>query len=295
VWRALTALPPGTVDHHVKITEQGEVISQKFGLPDIARRSLDVTMAGTLHAARADWRRGLAPEEVDAFTAALDRMADAAIEAYARVVRDNPATFQLFLQATPVRELAHVHFGSRPAYRDRGAGTMAGIRAIPWTFGWTQIRLMLSGWFGVGTALRAELARPDGLPRLRRMIEVWPFFDDLLAKVAMVLAKADLEVARFYVTQLGGDLDLLAVLEAEHQATLEALAALRGPGLIDDQPVLRASIALRNPYVDPLSLLQVRFLLDKRATPDGEPGPDGLLDALSTTLNGVAQGLRNTG
>ncbi|MDH5493845.1 MAG: phosphoenolpyruvate carboxylase, partial [Myxococcales bacterium] len=175
---------------------------------------------------------------------------------------------------------------------DRGTGTMAGIRAIPWIFGWTQTRLMLPSWLGVGTALQTVVEEGD-LPALRRMAEVWPFFDDLLGKVEMVCAKADMEVARAYVTALGGDGALLDRLQAEFQRTVSAVLAIRGQErLLEDNPMLQSSIALRNPYLDPLSLLQVRFLKEKHAS----DGASTLLnEALGTTLNGIAQGLRNTG
>jgi phosphoenolpyruvate carboxylase len=204
-------------------------------------------------------------------------------------VHDDDAVYGMFLECTPVRELAQVHFGSRPAYRESGAGTMAGIRAIPWIFGWTQVRLMLPGWLGVGTALQAEI---DGgnLDVLRAMAADWPFFDDLLSKIEMVCAKADLDVARLYVSALEGDPVLFAELAEELERTVRAVLAIRDrPYLLHDNAVLRGSIELRNPYVDVLSLLQVSLLRKKRQ------GVDGVDDALGTTLNGIAQGLRNTG
>lgn len=170
---------------------------------------------------------------------------------------------------------------------------MAGIRAIPWVFGWTQSRWMLPGWLGVGTALHAVAARPGGLERLRRMAEVWPFFDDLIGKVEMVLAKSDLEVARLYVEQLGGDRALAERLADEFRRTVQAILAIRDSDrLLRDNPVLRASIALRNPYVDALSLLQVALLRRERTHPDEA---EALGAALGTVTNGIAQGLRNTG
>lgn len=296
VYRALSALPPGTLGDSVKITEQGEVIGQKFGLKSIAERSLEVMLTGCLQAARADWRTGVDADEVEGFRHRMDQLAATALPAYRALVHDDPAVFQLFLGSTPVRELAHVHFGSRPAYRERGAGTMAGIRAIPWSFGWTQIRLLVPAWLGVGTALQAALAEPGGRAQLRRMAQLWPFFDDLLGKIEMVCAKSDLEIARLYLSTSGGDPALFARLAAELDATTAAVRDIReGRELLADQPVLQASIALRNPYVDPLSLLQVSLLRKKRALAPGDPALAQLEAALGTTLNGVAQGLRNTG
>ena len=166
--------------------------------------------------------------------------------------------------------MANARFGSRPAYRP-GAKQVEGIRAIPWGFGWTQIRLMLTGWLGVGTALAGMTASPDGLDLLRRMTRQWPFFDDLLAKIEMVCAKADLVIARAYVAQLGGDLQLLGRLEAEYEQAVRAILLIRDTDhLVDDNPVLQAAIALRNPYVDALSLLQIPSCRKRR----GDPGTD---------------------
>ena len=169
VYRALSALPPGTIGDRIKITEQGEIISQKFALAPHRERSLEVMLTGTLLASREDWRAGLPEEDVDRWRDTMDRLAASALPMFRNLVHDHNELFHLFQGTTPVRSLAHVHFGSRPAYRDRGAGTMKGIRAIPWVFGWTQTRLMLPGWLGVGTALSEEMERPDGLRRLREM------------------------------------------------------------------------------------------------------------------------------
>ena len=292
VYRALSALPAGTLRGRIKITEQGETVSQKFGLRPIAERSLEVMVGGTLMAGFHDWRAALAPGEEARFCEVMDALAAAALPVFRAVVHTEDALFRLFIECTPVRELGRVHFGSRPAYRERGAGTMGGIRAIPWVFGWTQIRLMLPGWLGVGTALDGIVTRPGGLALLQRMATAWPFFDDLLAKVEMVCAKADLSIARMYVTRLGGDLALLDALSEEYGRAVRALLAIRQrPHLLGDVPTLQTNINLRNPYVDVLSLLQVSLLERRRR---GESG--ATLDAaLGTCLNGVAQGLRNTG
>src|SRR5690606_34759741 len=198
-----------------KITEQGEIISQKFGILSIAERSLEVMMSGTLMATFADWRKGVSEEEQARFRELMETMATSSREYFRRVVHDSPDLFRILLEATPVRELGHVHFGSRPAYRERGAGTMAGMRAIPYNFGWTQTRLMLTSWLGAGTAMAEAAAKPGGLELMQRMVTVWPFFDDLMAKIEMVCAKADLEIAELYLTQLGDFSKPFAELRAE--------------------------------------------------------------------------------
>ena len=205
--------------------------------------------------------------------------------------------FTLFRTATPVAELADARFGSRPAYRPGAAPGIDAIRAIPWSFGWTQIRLMLPGWLGVGTALHEVVARDDGLRALQEMAGTWPFFDDLLSKIEMVCAKTDLAIARAYVEQLDGDLSLLARLEDEYTKTVQSVLRIRGADhLLRDVPVLQSAITLRNPYVDALSLLQIALLRRKRSSPEQtEEERERVDEALATTLSGIAQGLRNTG
>lgn len=297
VFRGLLALPPGTVCGRVKVTEQGEVISQKFGLEPIAERSAEVLATGALLNGREDWRDAVSAEDQQAFRGAMDRMAATALPVFRGLVHDSDALFDLFITCTPVRQLAHVHFGSRPAYREGRGGGMSGIRAIPWNFGWTQSRLMLPGWLGVGSALEAEASTAEGLARLQHMVRSWPFFEDLLGKVAMACAKADTRIARLYVETLGTDAHraLLEGLLEEYTRTVTWLEKVRGRSLMADQPVLDAAIDLRNPYVDPLSLLQVSLLQRDRELPEGHEDRPALKEALGTSLNGVAQGLRNTG
>jgi phosphoenolpyruvate carboxylase len=294
VARAIAALPPGTVYGGIKITEQGEIVSQNFGLPSIAERSLELMLSGVLLHRLDDWRTSLEPGEEARFRDAMDRLAAAALAPYRALVYGSGDLFKLFLETTPVRELAHVRFGSRPAYRpgEQMVETIDTIRAIPWVFGWTQTRLMLPGWLGVGTALEAVVAEPGGLALLQRMARAWPFFDDLLSKVEMVCAKADLAIARMYVRELGGDLALFERLEDEFRRTVAALLRIRESDyLMRDNPMLQTAIGLRNPYVDPLSLLQVALLGRSR-----DSAPDDAVSAgLAATLNGIAQGLRNTG
>jgi len=297
VFRGLVALPPGTVEGRIKITEQGEVISQKFGLPSIARKSLEVMLAGVLVSSFGRECFDLSSADDRLFHETMDRLADVALPVYRRLVHEEEDMFRLFLEATPVRELARVHFGSRPAYREGGSGTMAGIRAIPWIFGWTQMRSNAASWLGVGTALSAVAGESGGLEVLRRMASGWCFFNDLLGKIEMICAKTDMEVARLYVEQLSpAHGPLFDELEKEFFRTTEALAAIRqAPYLLMDQPLLQTDIAHRNPYLDVLSLLQTSLLKGKRSLAEDDPQREALEAALGSTLNGVAQGLRNTG
>jgi len=295
VYRAFTALPPGTVSGRVKITEQGEIISQKFGILSIAERSLEVMLTGTLMAKFADFRRDLEPGAEARYREVMARLSESSQTAFRKVVHDDTALFQMFLKATPVRELGHVHFGSRPAYRERGAGTIKGLRAIPWNFGWTQMRLMASAWLGAGTALDQVIAEPGGLDLLKQMAKNWPFFSDLLDKIEMVCAKADIDVARLYARELGADPVVMSGLEAEFKRTLHCLHMIRERDMLLDHRFLQGALTLRNPYVDALNLLQVSLLKKKRKLAEDDPQLKLLDAALGTTLNGIAQGMRNTG
>jgi phosphoenolpyruvate carboxylase len=296
VARALAALPPGTVNGRIKITEQGEIVSQQFGLLPVAERTLEVTLTGTLLQEFALLPHGhSAPHE---FRDVMTDLAARGLAVYRDLVHEHDALFAMFRAVTPIDELADARFGSRPAYRPGAGAGITGIRAIPWQFGWTQIRLMLPGWLGVGTALSHYSATPKGLDVLRRMAKSWPFFDDLLGKIEMVCAKADLEIARAYVRNLGGDVSLLMRLEDEFESTVQAVLRIRDSDvLLRDNPVLQSAIALRNPYVDPLSLIQIALLKRKQQTGkhEDESTRERVDAVLATTLSGIAQGLRNTG
>jgi phosphoenolpyruvate carboxylase len=305
VYRALAALPPETVNGRIKITEQGEIVSQQFGLLPVAARTLEVTLAGVLMQ-QFNPRPDDPPEsELREFRETMTDLAQRGLAVYRELVHENDALFRMFRTVTPVDALANARFGSRPAFRPGGKAGIEGIRAIPWVFGWTQMRLMLPGWLGVGTALGHYAATANGLGQLQRMALRWPFFDDLLSKIEMVCAKADMEIARLYVERLGGDVRLFERLQAEFDATVNAILRIRESDvLMRDTPVIQSAIMLRNPYVDPLSLIQVS-LLRRRAVGGGDvhevgdsestPEDHGIESVLSTTLSGIAQGLRNTG
>jgi phosphoenolpyruvate carboxylase len=297
VFRAISSLPPGTVAGRIKVTEQGEVISQKYGLIPTAERSLEVLLTGTLLASCSEWCQALRPSQEVRFREVMDRLAERAFGAYQDLVYGQDRVFQVFLRATPIRELPRVHFGSRPAYREGKFGNIEALRAIPWVFGWTQIRLNLPAWFGVGAALSSVAEEQGGLEALQEMSSQWCFFSDLLGKIEMVCAKTDMETARVYFEVLsGGDMDLWERLEWEFRKTVEAIVKIRQSRyLLADQPLLQTTIRHREPYIDPLSLLQISLLRRKQAMSEEDPDLDLLNRALGATLNGIAQGLRNTG
>ena len=296
VYRALAALPPGTVDGRLKITEQGEIISQQFGLLSLAERTMEVTMSGALLQefrapdAKADPAADSEHREV------MQRLSQRALQVYRDMAHEHTALFELFTRVTPIAELADARFGSRPSFRPGAAKGIEGIRAIPWGFGWTQIRLMLTGWLGAGTALADEAGTEAGLQRLRTMAHDWPFFDDLIGKIEMVCAKTDLEIASAYVRELGGDELLLATLEEEFRRTVDAIMRIRDTSqLLTENLVLQSAIRLRNPYVDPLSLIQISLMRRKREMEARGEKHQQVDAVLATTLSGIAQGLRNTG
>jgi phosphoenolpyruvate carboxylase len=271
----------------------------------VAERTLEVTLAGVLMQQFNPGPRDPSVTERVEFRDTMTDLAQRGLALYRELAHENDALFRMFRSVTPVDALAKARFGSRPAYRPGAKAGIDGIRAIPWVFGWTQMRLMLPGWLGAGTALAAHLTTPGGLDVLQRMARRWPFFDDLLSNIEMVCAKADMEIARLYVEKLGGDVKLLERLEAEYNATVSAILRIReSDALMRDTPVIRSAIMLRNPYVDPLSLIQVSLLRRRTAGGgdehrSGESAPDPAAhtvdSVLSTTLSGIAQGLRNTG
>jgi phosphoenolpyruvate carboxylase len=294
--RAIGALPAGALDGGFKLTEQGEVIGWKYLLPEIAERNLEQTIAGVLSASLERRQEDDAGETL-AFEAAFERVSAVSLETYRAFVESDDLV-PYFEGATPIAEISELPLGSRPARRS-GRATVADLRAIPWVFAWTQSRHMLPGWFGAGRALTVLLSE-RGAPFVRRMREAWPFFASLLDAVAVSLGTADLRIAQRYAA-LVPDLALarrvfLTIARDHGRAVRAVCTILEQRSVLAHLPRLASSIALRNPYVDPLSFLQVELLHRKRAMEvRGEPVPADLERAILLTVNGVAAGLRNTG
>jgi phosphoenolpyruvate carboxylase len=291
--RAITSQPSGAFSGRVKITEQGEVLNWKYSDPVLAERNVSLMVAAALDA-RVNLR---APslEQLARWDAVMDTLSAEAFRFYRQRIADNPDTLPYFEQATPVAELEHARIGSRPSRRGATRG-LEDLRAIPWVFGWMQSRHVLPAWFGVGHALEQFIARDAAAtPVLLEMMDTFPMFHDLIRNVEIGLAKADLSIAARYA-ELVSDAALrdrvFPMIADEFDRTRRmVLAVTRQSELLETNPVLARSIRLRNPYVDPLSLIQVSLLRRKRA---GESGPE--LDyALAATINGVSAGLRNTG
>jgi phosphoenolpyruvate carboxylase len=290
-YAAILAQPPGQPPGRLKLTEQGETISFKYGLPGLARRNLEAALAATLLSAFPDVA-GAAPPEGARET--LADLSDQAHDAYRALVWEDADFAEFFRAFTPIDELALLEIGSRPASRPDGGEWFARLRAIPWVFAWTQNRCILPAWFGCGTALGALAATEDGLRTLRALYREWPFFRSLVENLEMTLAKTSLEIAAAYLelTAAGPARERLwAAIAAEHERTLQAvLATVEADELLDRHPVLQRSIRLRNPYVDPMNAIQVELLRLHRET-----GDERVRRPLLRSIAGIAAALRNTG
>jgi phosphoenolpyruvate carboxylase len=299
--RAIFAQPMNSFDGQLRITEQGEVLNFKYADEVLAERNLELMIAASLDAlARPNARdpKGhftgvLKPE----WEAALDELSKLSYGFYRQHILEDPGVVTYFEQSTPVGELENAKIGSRPSRRSprRPSPGLTDLRAIPWVFGWTQSRLLVPAWFGVGFAMEEYLARPGALELLQTMAKEFPLFIDLLRNVELALGKVDLATARLY-SELVEDAKLREriydMFEAEFHRTVRAvLAVTRQSELLESNQVLAHSIKLRNPYVDPMHLIQVDMLRRKRA---GEDTP-AVNRAIAATISGISAGLRNTG
>jgi phosphoenolpyruvate carboxylase len=299
--RAILGLAPGSVDGRLKLTEQGEVVAANYADPTIARRHLEQATGAVLVASTAEHAARL-ERALQTGVPILDELAATSRVAYRALVHDDPGFASFFRDVTPIRELSDLRLGSRPAARGRrdAAPTIDSLRAIPWTFAWAQARINLPGWYGLGTAFDAYRARHGdaGLESIARLARDWPFLSSLFDNAEMSLAKADMGVARLYAALAAGPGDdrRWDQIEAEYRRTVSLLARVTGrERLLDGAPVLQRSVALRNPYVDSLSELQVRLLARLRALPPEDPERDRVLRLVQLTVNGVAAGLQSTG
>ncbi len=285
---AINSQPPGSVAGRLKMTEQGEVLSAKYSVAEIAGRELELTASAALSSTLELLRRP-EPDRLEAFVAVMGEMARASADAYRDLVHGDDGFVDFFKAVTPLDEITRLQLGSRPAKRSSAAG-IDDLRAIPWVFSWTQARIVLPAWYGLGTALTGQ---PVEL--LREMRRDWPFFGALLSNAEMACAKADLGIGARYVELCADDAvreRIWPLIEAEFARTVDALTTIgEHDRLLDGEPVLRDSIDRRNPYVDPLSYVQIELL--RRARAGDEDGAPAALRSLC--VNGIASGLRNTG
>nr|WP_254214841.1 phosphoenolpyruvate carboxylase [Burkholderia multivorans] len=302
-YQAILSQPPGTVNGQIRLTEQGEVIASKFANPEIGRRNLETVVAATLEASLLP--QSNAPGQLPAFEGAMQTLSDTAMAAYRALVYETPGFTDYFFASTPITEIAELNIGSRPASRklqDPKNRRIEDLRAIPWGFSWGQCRLLLTGWYGFGSAVAAYLdgaadaaERSKRLALLKKMNKTWPFFANLLSNMDMVLAKTDLAVASRYA-ELVPDRKLrnavFGRIVAEWERTSHALAEITGhEERLATNPLLARSIKNRFPYLDPLNHLQVELIKRHRA---GDTNAR-LRRGIHLTINGIAAGLRNTG
>jgi phosphoenolpyruvate carboxylase len=287
--KLVQAAPAGAISGKLRLTEQADVVNQSYGLRPIAMRTLERTFAAVVLASSRVGERG--PVE-RGFIDAMSALAARSVEAYRQLVFGDARFVDYLRAATPLDVIERMHIGQKPAVR---AGTQGidGLRAVPWVFAWTQSRHMLPGWYGVGSGLTAVI-EGQGRAVLDAMLARWPFFAHLLDDVEAMLARTDLEVAAYYDALASAELSVFAdAVRREYELTVRRVLELRGAKeLLGSDPTMQRSIALRNPYIDPMHLMQVDLLKRWRAT---ERRDASLFAALRATIGGIAQGLQATG
>ncbi|MCX6020897.1 MAG: phosphoenolpyruvate carboxylase, partial [Chloroflexi bacterium] len=295
--RAIMAQPLGAGEGRLKFTEQGEVIFTRYANRAIAHRHLEQVVNAVLRAAVSPDVRAARAAPADEVAALMDAAAETSRRVYRGLVYETPGFGQYFSEATPIRELGQYRYASRPISRGRPTD-IGEVRAIPWGFAWSQSRHNLPGWYGMGTALE-ELTAAVGVERLREMYQVWPFFRSLLDNAQISLGSADMDIAPLYaglVTDPGLRAHVFGGIMEEQHRTVAAILRVTGQNdILDGSPILQRSIRLRNPYIDPMSYIQVELLRRLRQLPDEAPERPRILDLILHTINGVAAGLQTTG
>jgi phosphoenolpyruvate carboxylase len=289
---AILAQPEGTVGAFLKLTEQGEVISDKYSLAELARENLEASLAAVIESSLVD-RWSSRPDTTSVHWHEVMEGVSSVAERSYRQLLGNPGLAHYFMSSTPVAELHDLNLGSRPAYRPESGSELSALRAIPWVFGWTQSRQIIPGWFGVGSGL-ADAREAGAGQALDQMYAKWPFFRTFIGNVEMTLAKTDMDIAEMYVKSLVQPVEqaIFREIAYEHARTVAEVLALTGESSpIEARPLLRRTLAVRADYLRPVHYLQVELLGRHRS---GSEEPE-LRRALLITINAIAAGLRNTG
>lgn len=289
---AILAQPEGAVQGSVRITEQGEIISAKYGVRSVARRNLEALVSATLEASLLPVDRVEEPEKA---YATMRELSELSRKTYSALMHEDPGFIGYFTSSTPLAEIGNLNIGSRPSSRKQ-TSSISDLRAIPWVLSWSQSRIMLPGWYGVGSALSAWVGEDaERLAFLRKLHREWPFFRSVMSNMAQVMAKADLAVAKMYAGLVPDRADADRIFEAivkEFHLTLDMYVKVTGTeSLLDDNPELAVSMRNRFPYLIPLNLIQLELLRRYRAGDESED----VLDGIRLTMNGLATGLRNSG
>jgi len=296
--RAILAQPPGSVAGRIRITEQGEVISDRYSHPAIAARHLQQVVHAVLIASAPEHYR-LQVRPLPEWRAAMDELAALSYRAYRQLIYETPELLIYWGQATPMDEISQMRIGSRPSRRT-AAATFTSLRAIPWGFSWMQCRHVLPGWFGVGAALDGFGRDPEATALLRQMYREWPFFRNLLDNSQVSMAQADMGIARLYADLVPDERVrelIYGQVAAAFEATRAAVLNVTGQReLLDHDPVLQRAVRRRNPYIDPLNFIQVSLLRRLRALHDADSAEaEAIRNTIFLTINGIASGLKNTG
>ena len=296
--RAIQAQPPGSVGGRIRITEQGEVIDERYGHAAIARRHLEQVVHAVLLASVPE-NYGTQVAVKPAWAKAMDELSEASFRAYRALIHEDPDLLTYWEQATPINEISLMTIGSRPARRTAKA-TFDSLRAIPWGFSWMQSRHVLPGWYGIGHGVEHYVTSSDKLSQLQEMYDHWPFFRGVISNAQVSLAQADMGIARLYAQLVEDERireEIFGTIEAAFDKTVAWILRIsRQQELLDNEPVLQRAVRLRNPYVDPLNFIQIGLLREHRQEADrGADQTDAILRAIFVTINGIAAGLKNTG